>query len=191
MPPATPARLSAGAKKPTKKRKSAEDSGSSCHMCPKTYKNVPMLKLHYVRAHFYAALRDKYVADLELSLPSEGGGMLTCQYCPFRWDKYVKSFKISVRIHWSIPLANGSGSGSWSCYFRQRPLGWQLKIIFLTRFFCLFLFEATFTSFSDNLTKFIWYLVLTDPHQGVPKTYRYGSPTLVKMKGRGSCWDFL
>jgi hypothetical protein len=88
LPPATPARLSAGAKKPTKKRKSAEDpstsSGSSCHMCPKTYKNAPMLKLHYVRAHFYAALRDKYVADLELSLPSEGGGMLTCQYCPFR-----------------------------------------------------------------------------------------------------------
>jgi hypothetical protein len=51
-----------------------------------------------------------------------------------------------IRIRGSIPLTNGSGSVS--CYFRQWFLRWQLKINFLTKFFCLLLFETTLTSFS-------------------------------------------
>jgi hypothetical protein len=41
------------------------------------------------------------------------------------------------------PLTNRSGS----CSFLQYPWRWQLKFIFLLKFFCLLLLIATFTSF--------------------------------------------
>ncbi len=48
---------------------------------------------------------------------------------------------LRIRVRGWVPYLLTCGSGS--CYFRQWPLRWQLKIIF----FCLLLFEATFTSF--------------------------------------------
>ncbi len=55
----------------------------------------------------------------------------------------TRGILVRIRIRGSVPLANGSGS--W--YFRQWPSRWQLKINFFPTFFCLLLFEATFTSF--------------------------------------------
>ncbi len=47
-----------------------------------------------------------------------------------------------------------SGSGSGSCYFRQWPSRWQLKINNFNKFFCLLLFEATLISFfKDKVIK--------------------------------------
>ncbi len=53
--------------------------------------------------------------------------------------------RILIWIRGSMPLTNGSGSGS--CYFRHRPSRCQQKTIFLFYFFCLLLFEGTFTFF--------------------------------------------
>ncbi len=54
---------------------------------------------------------------------------------------------IRIRIHRSMPLTNGSGFGSGSCYFRHWPSRRQQKTNLKKRFFCLLLFEGTFTSF--------------------------------------------
>jgi len=42
-----------------------------------------------------------------------------------------------IRIRGSMPLTNGSGSGS--CYFRLLPSRCQQKTNFFTQFFCLLL----------------------------------------------------
>ncbi len=61
----------------------------------------------------------------------------------------IRDILARIRIRWSIPLTNGSGSGFGSCYFCQWSLRCQLKIIFLTKFFSLLrTFENTLTSFS-------------------------------------------
>jgi hypothetical protein len=56
------------------------------------------------------------------------------------------SVRIRIRILGSVPFPNGSRSGftsgSGSFFFRQRPT----KNIFFSKFFCLLLFEGTFTS---------------------------------------------
>ncbi len=105
---------------------------------------------------------------------------------------------IRIRISGSVPLTNGSGfgsgsdSGSGSYYFRQWPSRRQLKI-FVSKFFCLLLFEATFKSFfklqvkkkSQNSRKIRWYkdpdpyLVLMDPDPGGPKTSGSESAALI------------
>jgi hypothetical protein len=54
----------------------------------------------------------------------------------------IHEILVRIRIRGSIPLTNGSVSGS--CYFRQWPSRRQQKIIFL-KFICLLLFEGTFT----------------------------------------------
>jgi hypothetical protein len=106
-----------------------------------------------------------------------------------------------------MPLTHGSGS----CYFHHRPTRRQQKVIFLTKFFCLFLFEGTFTAFLkdkkskrsqktvgikvfflfllDDRKSRIWictgYLWLTTPDPGGPKTYGSdgsGSATLLLRK---------
>ncbi len=51
-----------------------------------------------------------------------------------------------IRIRGSMPLTNGSGS----CYFHHWPSRCQQKLIFLHNFFCLLLFEGTFTSFFED-----------------------------------------
>jgi hypothetical protein len=51
-----------------------------------------------------------------------------------------------IRIRGSIPLSNGSGFGSGSCYFHHWPSRSQQKTI-LKKFFCILLFEGKFTSF--------------------------------------------
>ncbi len=51
---------------------------------------------------------------------------------------------LRIRIRGSMLLTNGSGSGS--CYFRHWPSIHQQKTN-LKKFFCLLLFEGTFTSF--------------------------------------------
>jgi hypothetical protein len=57
---------------------------------------------------------------------------------------------IRIRIRGSMPLTNGSGS----CYFRQWPSRCQQETNFFSQFFCLLLFECTFTSlFKDKKSK--------------------------------------
>ena len=60
-----------------------ENMAASCHLCAKTYskRNGLMLMKHYVQAHFYAALHEKYVAA---GLEESQGEFLTCKLCPFR-----------------------------------------------------------------------------------------------------------
>ncbi len=57
----------------------------------------------------------------------------------------IRDFLVRIQIRGSVPLTNGFGSWSFSgsCYFRQWPSRWQLKL--LIKFF--FTFWATFTSF--------------------------------------------
>jgi hypothetical protein len=56
----------------------------------------------------------------------------------------IHNILVWIRIRGSMPLTNGSGS----CYFRHRPSRCQQKTNFLFNFFCLLLFEDTFTFFS-------------------------------------------
>ncbi len=51
-----------------------------------------------------------------------------------------------VRFRGSMPLTNGSGFGSGSFYFHHRPSRCQQETN-LKKFFCIILFEGTFTSF--------------------------------------------
>jgi len=88
FPAATPSKRPADTSKPAKKRKSVGETSNSasdhsCYICSKAYKNVKSLKVHYVRAHFYAALLERYVGDAQLGLTSLGE-MTTCKFCPFR-----------------------------------------------------------------------------------------------------------
>jgi hypothetical protein len=57
--------------------------------------------------------------------------------------------RIRIWIRGSIPLTNGSGSGcgSGSFYFHHWPPRSQQKTNFFYKFFCILLFEGTFTSF--------------------------------------------
>jgi hypothetical protein len=50
----------------------------------------------------------------------------------------IRDILVRIRIRGSVPLTNGSGSGS--CYFRPRP---SIKTPTKFIFFCLFLFEGT------------------------------------------------
>ncbi len=52
---------------------------------------------------------------------------------------------IRIRICGSMPLTNGSGSGSF--YFHHWPSRCQQKKNFFKKLFCIVLFEGTFTSF--------------------------------------------
>ncbi len=57
-----------------------------------------------------------------------------------------------IRIRGSMPLTNGSGSRS--CFFRHGPSRCQQKTNFWHYFFCILLFEGTFTSlFKDKKSK--------------------------------------
>jgi hypothetical protein len=65
----------------------------SCHLCSKTYQKVSLLKTHYARAHFFDALRERYVGDVPLNVGDatvtdgdrESAPLLpTCTLCPFR-----------------------------------------------------------------------------------------------------------
>ncbi len=58
---------------------------------------------------------------------------------------------IRIWIRVSMPLTNGSGCGSGSCYFRRWLSSCQQKTNFLFRFFCWLLFESTFTSFFKDI----------------------------------------
>ncbi len=56
--------------------------------------------------------------------------------------------RIRIWIRGSMPLTNGSGCGSGSCYFFVIILSdANKKQYFLNKFFCLLLFEGTFASF--------------------------------------------
>ncbi len=59
----------------------------------------------------------------------------------------IRNILVRIRIRGFIPLTNGSVPRPDYCYFRQWSSRWQQEIIFFTKFFCLLLFEATFTSF--------------------------------------------
>jgi hypothetical protein len=60
--------------------------------------------------------------------------------------------RIWIWIRGSMPLINGSGCGSGSCYFP--PSRCQQKTnFFVKNFFCLLLFEGSFTSFSKIKSK--------------------------------------
>ncbi len=63
---------------------------------------------------------------------------------------------IQIRIRGSMPLTNGSGFGSGSCYFRHWPSRRQQKTNLKKKFFCLLTFwrYRTFTScFKDKKSK--------------------------------------
>ncbi len=52
----------------------------------------------------------------------------------------IHDILVWIRIRGSMPLTNGSGSGSGSCYFRHWPSRCQHKTNFLTQFFLLVTF---------------------------------------------------
>jgi hypothetical protein len=56
---------------------------------------------------------------------------------------------IWIRIRGSMPLTNGSGLGSWIRILLFSSLTFKMpaKKLILTQFFCLLLFEGTFTLF--------------------------------------------
>ena len=61
----------------------------SCHLCQRPYKNATMLKAHYARTHFYAALREQYLGFMVDSAETAGDNgaeptFPTCMFCPFR-----------------------------------------------------------------------------------------------------------
>jgi hypothetical protein len=56
----------------------------------------------------------------------------------------IHDILVWIRIREPMPLTNGSGS----CYFRHGPSIGQQKINCFKQYFCLLLFEGTFTSFS-------------------------------------------
>ena len=63
---------------------------------------------------------------------------------------WIRDMLVRIRIRWSMSLTYGSGS----CFFRQWLTRCQQKIIFFAKFFCLLLFECTFTSvFIDKKSK--------------------------------------
>ncbi len=89
----------------------------------------------------------------------------------------------------SVPLTNGSGSGSGSCYFRQTAT----KNVF-PKLLCLLLFEATFTSlFKDKkVTKKSqnsrnegfskYFCLMIEESRSVPRTNGSGSGTLKNIR---------
>jgi hypothetical protein len=52
---------------------------------------------------------------------------------------------IRIRIRGSMPLTNGSGFASGSCYFHHRPSRRQQKTNFFKTVFCILLIEGTFS----------------------------------------------
>ncbi len=60
----------------------------------------------------------------------------------------IHDILVWIRIRGSMPLTNGSRSGSF--YFRQKLSRCQQKTNFLKKFFCILLFEGTVTSFSKG-----------------------------------------
>ncbi len=107
----------------------------------------------------------------------------------FRIQGNLVRIRILIRIHGSMPLTNGSGSGS--CYFRHWLSRGQQKTNFLCEVFLL----ITFWRCKVFLTIFAWwyekdpdpesnpdpYLWLVDPHPGGPKTWGSGSGILLFM----------
>ncbi len=59
----------------------------------------------------------------------------------------IHDILVWIRIRGSMPLTNGSGCGSGSFYFHHWPSRCQQKTYFKKKFFCMLLFEGTFTSF--------------------------------------------
>jgi hypothetical protein len=55
----------------------------------------------------------------------------------------IHDILVWIRIRGSMPLSNGSGS----FYFHHRPPRCQQKTNFFIKFFCILLFESTYTSF--------------------------------------------
>ncbi len=87
---------------------------------------------------------------------------------------------VRIRIRGSMPLTNESGT----CYFRHSPSRHQQKNgIFFEVFFCLLLFEGTFTSFlkikshknSRNQGFSYYFFLMIDGSGSVTMTNRSGS----------------
>jgi hypothetical protein len=86
--------------------------------------------------------------------------------------------------------------GSGSCYFRHWPLRCQQKTNFLHNFFCLLLFEATFTSFfKDKKSKesqnsrnqgFSYHFCMMKEGSGSGSTSGSGSRSIPRTSGSGS-----
>jgi hypothetical protein len=60
----------------------------------------------------------------------------------------IHDILVRIRIRGSMPLTNGSGCGSGSCYFHHYLQDANKKQTKKIMFFCLILFECTFTYFS-------------------------------------------
>ncbi len=63
----------------------------------------------------------------------------------------IRDILIQIRIRGSIPLTNRSWFGS--CYFRQWPSRWQLKIIFLKFFFAYYFLKVHLHHFAKIQSK--------------------------------------
>ena len=106
----------------------------------------------------------------------------------------IHDILVWIRIRGSMPLTNGSGFGSGSCYFRHWPSRCQQKTNFLTQFFCLLLFEGTFTLFSkiksqkesqnSRIQGFSYYFSIMMEGSGS----RAGSGSIPLTSGSGSGW---
>jgi hypothetical protein len=117
---------------------------------------------------------------------------------------------IRIWIRRSMPLINGSGSGS--CYFRHWPSRCRHKTNFFIEFFCLLLFEGTFKQFFEDknskrshktvgikvfLTIFAYwkdpdpdpYLWLMDPDPCGPKTYGSDGSGSHRIRNTGNSYS--
>ncbi len=105
---------------------------------------------------------------------------------------------IQIRIRGSMPLTDGSGFGSGSCYFRHRPSRRQQKIN-NKKVFLLITFEGTFTSFSKRkspkksqkrikvfLTIFFCLMIEGSGSGSIPMTSGSGRPKTCGSGGSGS-----
>ena len=93
-------------KRPASRMPGGQENIPACHLCNRGFTRLRLLKLHYIRAHYSAELRAKYMKGKQISQKISG----QCELCPYAG---------SLLCHWrtwssrsSRPCQGGQGKGS-------------------------------------------------------------------------------